>query len=339
MKKVTIFTTAALTAAILMTGCGAGSKTAMKIGDIKVTQGDVTLITDAYFAQIGDFDVSKKRAVESLEEAVTDYAVAKANGLNLTDEEQAQVRQGKSGFVRLFGSTSEYKKELKKDGASDEIVEAIIAQTLYESKLEEAAGVKDPSDDEVKAYFKENFRRAKHVLLLTNQGEDEDFVKTRAEDILARAKKGENFDDLIKNFSEDPGSTSNPDGYVFTDGDMVDEFDEAVKSIKPGEFTMCKSDYGYHIIQRLALDESAAKFYELWEANKDIAKCKKKASDVKAAIQKMAEEKGITVEKFDDVINTVASPTPTPTEKATDAPAADTASAEATPEATAEAAK
>ena len=62
---------------------------------------------------------------------------------------------------------------------------------------------------------------------------------------------------MIEN-TTDPGSETYTDGYVFKHGDMVQEFEDCVKSTKEGGFGMCKSDYGYHIISRLPLTWNAA---------------------------------------------------------------------------------
>ena len=118
-------------------------------------------------------------------------------------------------------------------------------------------------------------------------------------------------DEMVKNFSEDPGSQSNPEGYVFTDGEMVDEFDDAVKSLKPGEVTLCESEFGYHVVKRLPLAENDEKLKELFEQYKETVRTKKAADDTKEAITKMAEEAGITVETVDSVIESIASPEPT----------------------------
>ena len=46
-------------------------------------------------------------------------------------------------------------------------------------------------------------------------------AEKKANEILERAKNGEDFDALIKEYNEDPGMESNQDGYFFTDGEMV----------------------------------------------------------------------------------------------------------------------
>ena len=169
------------------------------------------------------------------------------------------------------------------------------------------------------------FLRAKHVLIMTQDqttGEPLDEAgmaeaKAKADDVLAQAQSGANFDTLISQFGEDPGMESNPDGYIFTDGEMVTEFEDAVKSIQPGEITMCETSYGYHIIQRLALDETPEKYSEFFEDNKSAAKNAAKMAKEEDAMQAKAEELGIQVEKKQDVIDSIElDPTPEPTEEA-----------------------
>ncbi|MCI5971133.1 MAG: peptidylprolyl isomerase, partial [Oscillospiraceae bacterium] len=47
-----------------------------------------------------------------------------------------------------------------------------------------------------------------------------------------------------------PGLSQNPDGYTFTKGDMVKEFEDAAYNLDVGKVsTPVKSAYGYHIIK------------------------------------------------------------------------------------------
>ena len=324
MKKFTKIVAAALVAATLLTGCGAG-KTAIKAGDLKVTQGDIKLLASLYVSNGMDYDKAKEQAASYFEDAMAIYLAAKAKNVELEDSDNSQLIQSFASFKQAAaGSASEFKKLLKKYGASEEILKIAAGQSVYYSKIVDDLNVEDPTDEEAKAYFKDNYLRATHVLLMTNRddGEDDDHVKQRAEDILAKAKKGEDFNTMVQNMSEDPGSKNSPDGYVFTEGDMVSEFEDAVRSIKPGEFTMCQSSYGYHVIERLSLDENDSKFNELFEQNKDSVKSSLKIKKIKDEITKIDEEAGTTVEKFDDVIAAIPSPKPTaepteaPTEKA-----------------------
>ncbi|MGN1115249.1 MAG: peptidylprolyl isomerase, partial [Candidatus Ornithomonoglobus sp.] len=214
-------------------------------------------------------------------------------------------------------------------------------------KIQEELGDEEPTDDELKAYFKENYYRAKHILIekeapeeteeetaedTEDTAEDTEAAETAAEPteeplygeesanaLLERAQGGENFDEMIAKYSTDPGSESNPDGYVFTEGDMVEPFYEGVKSIEPGEFTVAESDYGYHIIQRLSLSEEDEKFNEWFEDNKDAVEAAYEQKQLEDKLDEYCEQYGITVERDDETIakltedNAVVMPTPIPT--------------------------
>lgn len=283
-----------------------GSELAMKMGDVTVSKGDIAVAIEAYESVMGDFNISKELVLEEMERAATVYAVAQVKGITLTNDEQSNVLRNKSGFIAQFGSQSDYENELKKKDANDKNIEMLIAYPLYESKLEKLSNISDVTDNEAKIYFKDNYFRAKHVLLTIDSNEDKNAVKQSAESILKRAQNGENFDELISAFSEDPGCAKNPDGYIFTYDDMVSEFEDAVKSIQPGEFAFCESVYGYHIVQRLPLDESEPKFNELFEKNKDSIINSATEKKLENAIKTMAKESGITVEIYNDIIDTIS---------------------------------
>ena len=107
--------------------------------------------------------------------------------------------------------------------------------------------------------FDQTYMRCKHVLIKTvdddnNELENQDELKAKAEEVASRAKAGEDFDALIKEYNEDPGMESSPDGYVFTEGEMVDAFYQGTKALEIGGISdPIKSSYGWHIIQRLPL--------------------------------------------------------------------------------------
>ena len=56
--------------------------------------------------------------------------------------------------------------------------------------------------------------------------------------------------------SEDEGLATNPDGYTFLPGEMVEEFEDAVSSLKVGEIDpeIVETSYGYHLIMRIEPD-------------------------------------------------------------------------------------
>ncbi|MDX9779897.1 MAG: peptidyl-prolyl cis-trans isomerase, partial [bacterium] len=117
------------------------------------------------------------------------------------------------------------------------------------------------SDEEVGAYYEANKDQyqqetvsARHILFMT-QGKS-DLEKTAvlgmAENVLERARGGEDFAMLVADYSEDPGSNTSGGLYEnFPRGRMVQAFEDASFSMKIGEISdLVETPYGYHIIKK-----------------------------------------------------------------------------------------
>lgn len=106
----------------------------------------------------------------------------------------------------------------------------------------------DPGRNVLNAYAQENdLLCAKHILV-------EDMDSANA--VLSGLKTTptlEQFDALVSVFNTDPGMTNDPNGYLFTGGEMVSEFENAVRELAVGSYTAepVQSQFGYHIIWRL----------------------------------------------------------------------------------------
>ena len=62
------------------------------------------------------------------------------------------------------------------------------------------------------------------------------------------------FDDNYSK-SEDGGSTTYPDGYVFTYDEMVEEFEEAAFEMEVGEYRLVETSNGWHIMCKEELED------------------------------------------------------------------------------------
>jgi peptidyl-prolyl cis-trans isomerase D len=117
---------------------------------------------------------------------------------------------------------------------------------------------------EVEARYQQNLAtyqtpeqvRASHILFKT-EGKDEAAVKKVAETVLAKAKAGEDFAKLAKQYSEDGSKDQGGDLDYFGRGAMVKEFEDVAFSQAPGQISgLVKSQFGFHIIK--TVDKRAA---------------------------------------------------------------------------------
>jgi len=122
------------------------------------------------------------------------------------------------------------------------------------------------SDEEVKKYYDEHPARfeqpeqvrASHILVgtrdpNTNAEMTEEQKKAKrklADDLDKRAKAGEDFAKLAKEYSDDPGSKDNGGEYTFPRGQMVPEFEAAAFSLGTNQVSdVIATQFGYHIIK------------------------------------------------------------------------------------------
>ena len=89
------------------------------------------------------------------------------------------------------------------------------------------------------------------------QAKAKEKAKKLAEDVLKKAKDGEDFKKLIEKYGWDPGMESSPDGYyVNKNTSFVQEFKDAAFKLKENEISglVENNSYGWFIIKRLPVD-------------------------------------------------------------------------------------
>jgi len=156
----------------------------------------------------------------------------------ITDEQKEQQRE-------IWGQTKTRAEKARQAGLDKEPWFVILVKfgkaDLLKGLYEESLGEKHKlTDDEKKKYIAEH------------PGADPDKQKEKAQGLLERLKKGESFEKIASEFSDDPGSKANGgDLGWFGRGIMDPAFEAAAFALQKGQITseLVKSRFGYHIIR------------------------------------------------------------------------------------------
>src|SRR5262245_30236799 len=155
------------------------------------------------------------------------------------------------------------------------------------------------TDQELRDYFdqhQEEYRlpervTAQHILFKTQgkKPEEIDAIQKKAREVLERAKKGEDFGKLAKQFSDDSSASRGGDLGSFGRGQMVPPFEQAAFSLGVGAISdLVKSDFGFHIIKVNEKQEGRLRpFEEMKEAVRPVVlyrKGEQKAGEVSQQI-------------------------------------------------------
>lgn len=200
---------------------------------------------------------------ELKERKVTIDLIDKYN-LHLTREQLDEALTMKQESIDSLGSYEDFLAQLEKIGMTEAMFDNRLYSTYAYTRVNdylfgEGGEYRTPLED-LRQYMDENYLRAKHILI----SDDTEDAQALASEIAQRAKSGEDFDGLIEQYGQDPGMAQQPDGYIFTEGEMVDEFYQGTKALAAGEISdPVRSDFGWHIIQRLPIED------ELIELNRD----------------------------------------------------------------------
>ena len=201
-------------------------------------------------------DADKTKAKEATDKRYELY-------LKQAGSEETLVRQLKS-----MGMTTE---ELRRKMLEEATADAVVARELKA----------EATDAEAKKYYEDfparfeqpEMVRVSHILVSTVDPEakapladDKKAAKRKlAEDLLKRARAGEDFAKLAKEFSEDSASRENGGEYKFPRGQMVPEFETVAFALTTNQISdIVTTQFGYHIIKlsekfparKLTLDET-----------------------------------------------------------------------------------
>ncbi len=111
-------------------------------------------------------------------------------------------------------------------------------------------------EDEKYRYLQDEQRRARHILI--QFGDDEEAARAQAEELLARIRSGESFEELAREASMDGGTAEQGGDFgALTESQLPEALGAAVFAMEEGALEgPVRSDFGFHIIR---LDEILAR--------------------------------------------------------------------------------
>ena len=333
--------------AISLAACSGNSNTNEKAGEY-LTVGGTPISYDEfryYFLSTKDYLKAQNESLElpelltSVEENLKkDYGIrnwAESQNVSLTEEEKKTIQENNEMMITMMGGEEGFQQALDAMYCTKDLYNKMIEmQTLHQKALNE--WFNKNYADKVVEFFTDNkdYVHVQHILIQfedTTEGADHSAERAKADEVYQKAINGENFEDLIKEYNQDPGQNADMRGYTFTYGTMVKEFEDASFALEENAISEpVETTYGYHIIKRLPIDfdyvrenaSTLAPMDIIEEANANLDK------EIQASIDAVEIKKGslydsLTLESFDDTI-----PTPSPAPSSEDSSVAESSSVE-----------
>jgi parvulin-like peptidyl-prolyl isomerase len=236
---------------------------------------------------------------ELIDRALIEAEAERRGFLMAADKLESRYRQR----VEEMGGNDAYRAYLNETNITDEDFRHIVIGELYGEMVQQELS-KDLSVEQSEAqafYDKEKSNphyaalfiepegvRASHILINARRlqirselqakgnrdqaqldrlvAEEMNQRRARAADILSQLKRGANFAELARRYSDDPGTRERGgDLGLFTRDTHTLRFDEAAFALKPGQLSqVVETDYGFHVIKAIEhYPERARRFDEV----------------------------------------------------------------------------
>lgn len=129
----------------------------------------------------------------------------------------------------------------------------VTADDLADSVSIDEARLESMYDDFKRTLLNKEERKTRHILLQTGASEDksESAIMAQLEELKQKLAAGESFEDLAREYSEDPGSaTQGGDLGWVSSGDMVKPFEDVLFGMSKGDVSdIVKTQFGLHLIK------------------------------------------------------------------------------------------
>lgn len=134
--------------------------------------------------------------------------------------------------------------------------------------------------------------RARHILISNNDFNTPEQASNRVRQLRDRIEAGENFADLARAYSSDPGSAAQGGDLGWVDpGTMVPAFEQAMNALQPNQLSEAvSSPFGWHLIQ--VLERRTQDKTETVERNKaqELIRARKVEPALQAWLRRLRDE-------------------------------------------------
>ncbi len=228
-------------------------------------------------------DIIKESTKQQIEQRTIARVVAEKNGITITDEMKKRAKEETAQVLENYGAEDFLKSSHTTEAAMHTFLEEqYLLEALIEklSKEGEAAYLTDAEIEESFYEYHKDKLRVQHILISTMPdettgapGKTDEEALAKANEVIEKLNGGADFDSLIPDYNEDPGMSQGK-FYLFGSGEMVEEFEKESRELKVGEYskTPVKTDYGYHIIKKYAIDTTIPEFeqYKVYAIQEEV---------------------------------------------------------------------
>ena len=329
MKRILSVVTIGVMTAATLAGCGnkgtAGASAASGDAAVTMDQGSISMgearlyayvLRNQYEAYYGSsiWDMEVEEGVtlgDSMKGVITDQLVqmiilnsqAEDYGVSLNDEDNQAVEEYVENFKTNIGEDV-----MEKEGFTEDNIRSVVQKSTLAGKVSQAMFDAEEVEltDEEKADA--TCIKVQHILISTtdttkkdDEGNNVDMTdeekevylaeqKEKAEEALARAKNGEDFQALADEYSSENAGfefSFDKNGYDPVNmSSMVEPFYTAAWQLGEGEISaLVESQYGYHIIKCVSLNDE-----EATQASITTAENNKKSTNLNEKVQQQVDE-------------------------------------------------
>jgi peptidyl-prolyl cis-trans isomerase C len=220
----------------------------------------------------------ERRVVDTFINQNLVLSLAKQRGVTITDKEVDDLiarfrdqiaQQSAQGGGGTFDEVVQEQLGLPGSASSEfrQFTSYVLAQQKLADTLVTTDTVRQQMSEQIMVEANKKVLKATvaHILIAVPENADAATAaaaEAKAKDVIVRLDKGEKFEDLAKELSDDPGSKDNGGVYKgITPGQFVPEFDKAMfQDLQPGETTKTpvKTQFGYHVIRLISRAEGPA---------------------------------------------------------------------------------